>query len=73
MVVTSLKPWRHDSQPGVSGIAGAVHFQMNRMAAVMLRSCVLELIFPALLQERDLVSQAYLFSMRGGALVGDTQ
>jgi membrane protease YdiL (CAAX protease family) len=25
MVVTSLKPWRHDSHSGVSGIAGAVH------------------------------------------------
>jgi thioredoxin reductase (NADPH) len=24
MVVTSLKPWRHDSHSGVSGIAGAV-------------------------------------------------
>jgi hypothetical protein len=26
MVVTSLKPWRHDSQPGVSGIPGAVQY-----------------------------------------------
>lgn len=62
MVVTSLKPWRHDSHSGVSGEDGAVHREeIRRMFKVEFgratMTCLVENIFEdgewAILEWRD--------------------